>query len=77
MKLIKSALKNSQKEEALRVAHSLKGIANSIGAKKLGVLSATLEAKIKNDEKPDDALEETKDELESVIEEAKKIIKEV
>jgi len=77
VKLIKNALKNNQREDALRIAHSLKGIANSIGAKKLGVIAATLEATIRNEEDEEDALSDAKDELSRVIEEGKKIIKEV
>jgi signal transduction histidine kinase/DNA-binding response OmpR family regulator len=66
---LRKAMENGQREEAVRLAHTLKGVSGSIGAGALQGLAADLEAILKKEEDqlPDGLITSTAVELERVV----------
>ena len=67
---IRAALTKSDQEEAVRLAHTLKGVAGAVGAANLQSSAARLEADLKeaHQDVPESLLAETSDELSRVLE---------
>ena len=65
---IRAALAGGKSETAVRIAHTLKGLAGTIGAAALQKVSGKLEATLKSGGKAEDLTIETKTELDRVLE---------
>ena len=65
---IRAALADDKSEDAIRIAHTLKGLSGTIGATALGTISGKLESALKNGDEKEDLLIETKTVLDQVLE---------
>jgi CheY-like chemotaxis protein len=65
---IRAALADDRSDDAIRYAHTLKGVAGTIGAKALQEIGAKLESDLKGGRNVEELLVETKIELDQVVE---------
>lgn len=73
--VIWESLETGDRDVAVRLAHTLKGVAGTIGAVKLQAIAGDLEVELENGETPKPLLEQTRRELEHALSTIAKVVK--